>query len=322
MMSSAAWINRYAPAQPNTWQGRVDGGAERYHQVVQCIDWRNQQTLKSPGIAMIGFASDVGIRRNQGRFGAVEGPTALRKQLAALALTRPLSASLYDCGDILCHDGDLETSQIALSELVATVIQQGLTPLILGGGHEVAFGHYLGLAQSPLKNNLGIINIDAHLDVRACLADNKGTSGSSFLQIAHHRQKNQLPFHYLCVGLQPAANTIALWNTAKQIGAITILAEEMRANINYLTTVKQFIAQCSAIYLTLCMDVFAQAYAPGVSAPQALGLTPAEVLPILRLIIGSKKVCSMDIAELSPRWDCDQQTARLAAVLAAEFIQK
>jgi len=57
-----------------------------------------------------------------------------------------------------------------------------------------------------------------------------------------------------------------------------------------------------------------------VSAPQVLGLTPWQIIPYLRLLAQSGKVISYDIAELSPHYDIDQRTVKLAAHLIYEII--
>jgi formiminoglutamase len=77
---------------------------------------------------------------------------------------------------------------------------------------------------------------------------------------------------------------------------------------------KKFIKRHQHIYLTICADVFSSAFAPGVSAPQPFGLHPEVVLKLVKHVIQSGKVVSADIAEVSPRFDEDNQTAKLAAI--------
>jgi formiminoglutamase len=75
------------------------------------------------------------------------------------------------------------------------------------------------------------------------------------------------------------------------------------------------------IYLSICLDVFASAYAPGVSAPQPFGITPIQALPILRRLAESGKVIALDIVELAPNYDPSGITAKLAASLLNEWIR-
>ena len=74
------------------------------------------------------------------------------------------------------------------------------------------------------------------------------------------------------------------------------------------------------VYLTLDMDVLNAAHAPGVSSPQPFGLDPALFLYLVKGIVSTGKVRSIDIAEVSPRYDTDYQTAKLAAVILYAII--
>lgn len=67
--------------------------------------------------------------------------------------------------------------------------------------------------------------------------------------------------------------------------------------------------------MTICTDVFSAAFAPGVSATQALGLEPEAVLPIIKHILRTRKIRGFDICEISPRFDQDDTTAKLGAVI-------
>jgi formiminoglutamase len=83
-----------------------------------------------------------------------------------------------------------------------------------------------------------------------------------------------------------------------------------------LDRIHQFIEPLDALYLTIDLDGFSSAYAPGVSAASPMGFSVEALLPCLDMLLGSGKVLSMDIAELNPSHDRDSQTAVLAASLA------
>lgn len=59
--------------------------------------------------------------------------------------------------------------------------------------------------------------------------------------------------------------------------------------------------------------------APGVSAPAALGVDPAIVERLVGEAIGSGRVAIADVAELNPRFDIDDRTARIAARFVARL---
>lgn len=308
---------------PTDWQGRQDSKpGERLFQVVKPIDLKQSDLKKLPGaIAFIGFASDEGVKRNLGRVGAGEGPQAIRAQLANLTINKTLPM-LVDLGDITCRLGDLESAQKGLGEIVTKCLQQGYFPIVLGGGHDVAYGHYQGLQAHTHHTQLGIINMDAHFDLRPC-EEGRGSSGTAFLQIAELRKQASQPFSYLCLGIEPTSNTKSLYQTADSLNVDYCEAHLIHEDIdNVLSGLSTFLDEHPGIYLSICMDVFAQAYAPGVSAPSALGLTPWQGLTLIEKIMKSGKVIALDIAECAPALDHDNMTAKLAARLIYNILNK
>ena len=117
------------------WSGRIDlpedAATRRWHQWV-----REPAPDAAPGVAVLGFACDEGVRRNHGRTGAAEGPAALRRMLSNLPVLD--DAPLYDAGTIACADGDLEGAQLHYAQELASLLDAGHLPVGLGGGHEIA----------------------------------------------------------------------------------------------------------------------------------------------------------------------------------------
>jgi formiminoglutamase len=233
---------------------------------------------------------------------------------------QPDHVAVWDVGDIECPDEDLEMAQEALAKAVEALLSHHFIPIVIGGGHEMAWGHFQGISRS-LNAPIGIINFDAHFDLRPLLKGDKGSSGTSFLQISNYCEKMKQHFSYLCVGIQKCGNTEALFHKAKELGVQYLSAEEVALQPEAsLAKIKQYIQQHDKIYLTICLDGFAAPFAPGVSAPQSLGLSPWMVLPALELIATSGKLVSFDIAELSPPYDQGGVTAHLTASLVCNLI--
>src|SRR5260221_10756122 len=98
----------------SVWAGRDDTPIEgptarRWH---QCV--KPYAPNAEPGVVLIGFACDEGVRRNGGRVGAKDGPRALRKALANMAWHLDYANPVYDFGDVICPAGDLEGAQDSL----------------------------------------------------------------------------------------------------------------------------------------------------------------------------------------------------------------
>ena len=178
------------PPNMELWQGRTDTLegelGTRWHQVIRPLGDRHE--AQSNAIALIGFACDAGVARNHGRVGAAAAPNVLRQFLGNM----PAQAQqrMVDAGDVVCAGDGLEAAQRAFAHEVTQLLQQGFFPIGMGGGHEIAFASFSGwsdfLAANHPQANLGIINLDAHFDLRR---DAQATSGTPFLQIAQECER-------------------------------------------------------------------------------------------------------------------------------------
>lgn len=316
--------NYYSDAM-KYWHGRIDSSddyeAFRWHQWVEPLDL-NRDNIPfegKVGFAFIGFQSEQGVKRNRGRVGTALAPEFIRNQMSNLPCTFSPDVKMFDAGDIVCDELSLEEGQMQLASAVERILSLHLFPIVLGGGHETTFGHFQGqlnkLEQSSDAPDLAIINFDAHFDLRPY--NNGCSSGSMFLQMADICKHKNMPYCYLPIGIQQHSNTISLFKTAKELGVDYILAKEVqRGNVPYiLEKIDSFLYERKNGYLTVCTDVFSSSFAPGVSATQSLGLDPEVVLPIIKHILRTRKIRGFDICEVSPRFDQDNTTANLAAVI-------
>jgi formiminoglutamase len=203
--------------------------------------------------------------------------------------------------------------------VAAAVLQAGAVPIVLGGGHETAYGHYLGHVAAGLP--VGIINLDAHLDVRPTLGEH-GHSGSPFRQALDHPTRPLPGDRYVCLGAQPHAVSRQHAEEATRRGCVIRWCAAVRGRL-----VEEFRAQCdrlaaqgASVYVTLDADVVSAADVPGVSAPNALGLSGEEVAACARLAGQSPAVSSFDLVEINPHQDRDDQSARWAAVAVWQFL--
>lgn len=87
-------------------------------------------------------------------------------------------------------------------------------------------------------------------------------------------------------------------------------------------TLDDFCLQVNKIYLSIDLDGFSSAYAPGVSAPSPLGFSPELAFRIFDFLAKTGKLASMDIVELNPIFDNDNNTARLASKCIENVIRK
>ncbi len=278
-------------------------------------------------VAIVGFPSDEGVRRNGGRPGAAAGPTEIRRFLTCLvpdARSGPAFVDLVertqDLGDVSVS-GDLEADQERLAEVVAGALGRGAFVIVLGGGHETAYGHFLGYVRAGRR--VAIVNWDAHPDVRP-LRDGRGHSGSPFRQALLH--PSGLCRGYRVAGLMPHSAAAAhlafidsrrggrIWRadlTPKRIGRVYATARGATARK----------AEEGGTLVSFDLDAVDQSQAPGVSAPTTGGMSADQWLAAAYLAGRSRRVASCDVVELNPTYDRDGQTARLAALTVWQVLR-
>jgi len=271
----------------------------------------NSVSLANAKVVLLGFPCDEGVARNGGRPGAAKAPQLIRNALRKMTPHAEMShqhisilKGIHDAGD-LPVSGNLEKDQQVLGKHVGQVLKRGGIPIIIGGGHETSFGHILGYQNR--KSKVDILNWDAHPDVRPT-NDGLGHSGSPFRQAIELGETTVM--HYTVAGLQPqttAASHIdflklrkSSWFWAHQLDSIAV--QGIYTGVTNHTMV------------TMDMDVVDQAYAPGVSAPNANGISSQLFLEIARRAGENKLVRSLDLVEVNPAFDQDDMTSRLAAL--------
>ncbi|MCF6328319.1 MAG: formimidoylglutamase [Henriciella sp.] len=297
------------------WTGREDPedgpSARRLHHLAS-------DTAK---LGLLGFACEAGVIRNRGRVGAAAGPDAIRAALRNLSAP-PEVRAFSDLGDISVTGDDLEAGQAALGRLIATSLEQFERLIVLGGGHETAYGSYLGLSERFPGKRIGIINLDAHLDIRLTGVSGP-SSGTPFAQIREHDPDQ---FDYLCLGVAEESNTPALFARADDWGVGIVSDHALIDNPKAADQAIQDMARRSELlYLTIDLDVMPHYQAPGVSAPAIRGVPFSTLEHLVAAILSASELCAsglplIDFVELCPRHDTGGVTARSAAILARQFI--
>jgi formiminoglutamase len=287
--------------------------------------WRGDLAALRPGRAvLLGFPQDEGVRRNHGRPGAAKAPNEIRRWLDRLtpwdgeAQVDLTEHPPLDLGNVRIT-GDLETAQTALGEVIAGILPTGAIPVVLGGGHETAYGHYLGYVAAHRR--VGIVNVDAHLDVRPRLAG-KGHSGSPFRQALEHPTQPLAGDHYVCLGAQPSSVNRQHWLFAKEQGCIVRWCSEVRQTLDqHFERERDRLAAANCqVYVTIDADAVQAADVPGVSVPNLAGLSGREVIACARRAGLSPQVSSFDLVEINPLYDRDNQSGRWGAHLIWSFL--
>jgi arginase len=287
-------------------------------------------------IDIIGVPIDLGADRR----GVDMGPSAIRYAQLHQKLDE-LGHTLEDKGNIevpiqeTCQITDPKLKYIdciipmgrRVAGAVATSIQGGRFPLVLGGDHSLSVGSIRGAARGK---KLGVIWVDAHADFNTAETTPSGNI-------------HGMPLAALC-GLGDT-RLVSLWDETHPvldpkrvaiIGArdldrgekrnlreagIMVQSMEQIDRIGMLAVLEKVIEQVSqdveGIYLSIDMDALDPRHAPGVGTPVAGGLTYREAHLVCEVIAETGKLIGMELVEVNPILDVQNRTANLAV----EFIR-
>ncbi len=283
-------------------------------------------------VGIVGVPDDTGVKRNLGRPGAKDAPDEIRKALYKLT---PFSLSkwnmtpergerqisdlrIFDFGNIKTGT-TLEQTHEHLQVVTTELISHNIFPVVLGGGHDIAYPIFAALSRVMKKT--GVINIDTHLDVRK--PNPLRNSGTSFRQMLDHPHNALQPMHLVEIGIQPFVNAREHYDWLIERGATIFSLQEMKKEgIAKILDLAYEIAANStdALYMSFDMDSVRSSDAPGVSAPNPLGLIPEEFFLAAEFAGRRRKTKVVDIAEVNPKYDADGRTCKIAALTIMHFL--
>jgi len=280
------------------------------------------------------------------RLGCRAGPQAVREAtfmfayllqtLDEAALVDPVTGDvirqsdaheLVDLGDLGLYPADVHETSRIISDGIRDITAAGALPVILGGDHYVSYpclrGMLEGLKKAGRNETVGYVHIDAHLD----LADDMPFFGklSSGTQVRRMIDTAGLdPARMLMIGIggvQPKAE----WDFAREAGISLLCRHELQSAQSISELVRSAVAErldgCTAVYLTIDIDVNDRTYAPGTgNAVGAGGLLPVQFLEILGTL-KSLPLAAVDLVEVAPNLDPSGRTASLAATALTTVLE-
>jgi agmatinase len=249
------------------------------------------------------------------RSGSRDGPDAIR--LASFNFESYDSYYDVDLSDLaICDLGNMELgadpayAEQTIKEGIA-LLPAGAVPIFLGGEHSIAPPIVEGLARQKAAGDLGVLVLDAHLDLReeygctryshACASRRileKDVCGYTSIGI---RSGSREEFHYA------AENEVRFFSSREvhEKGIDLVLDRALQE------------MECERLYLSIDLDALDPAFAPAVGNPEPFGLTAWDVKRVIERT--APRAVGLDINELTPAYDRGE-TALLAARLAREFI--
>lgn len=322
------------------WPGTIPPG--RFAAAIE-RDWVELDASERPTLVILGLPDDSGVALNGGRVGAAEGPSAFRAALAGYGTPFDLEREavtrvrVLDAGDVFPAEGRdekaLRETHRRVTEAVRAVHDAGFLPVCVGGGHDLTYpsvralaGHVLGASGTRMPASkgaappLGGLNVDAHLDVRQEVG-----SGMPFRRLIEKGHLDASRFAVLGASRFVHAGEHVRWlaEGGAAVFGIDAVRDDAAATIDHAFS----LAFGSALarptlpgFVTIDLDAIDGAYAPGVSATNPFGLEVATVAGIAERAGRTAGVRHFDLMELSPPYDVDGRTARVAALLFLHFV--
>ncbi len=266
-------------------------------------------------IVLVGVPTDEGVRRNKGRIGSRFAPREIRRALYRLALNpRIHDLKILDLGDVIVRE-TLEATHEAVKDFVRQLLSDEKIVVVLGGGNDISYPNCSAMSE-VFGKDIGVFNIDKHYDVREMTPRNSGTP---YRMLLEEQKINPALFYELAS--EPFANSRIYKEYLEKIGAHVVELNELRKN-----GISQFVRKTlehlntSAIFWGFDMDAVRASDAPGVSAPSPTGLHSEEIIELAIAAGSDPRSKVLEITEVNPRYDVDNRTSKLAAIMIYEFL--
>jgi formiminoglutamase len=227
-----------------------------------------------------------------------------------------------DLGDVGGHLTDVAAAHAKIEAAVtaACAIAPRFVPVLIGGDHSVSAPAVRGFCAAHPGKRVGVINIDAHLDVR------------NF----EHGMHNGTPFRAILTGGLPIAgknfvelgihgfmNSASYMRWVKEQGATVITAREVwrRGMDDCIAEALRTAGEgTDLIYLSVDIDCLAYPWAIGTAATSPEGLSAWQLLEAVFACGRDPKVAAIDLVEIDPGRDVKDLTSRTGCSAILSFL--
>ena len=254
------------------------------------------------------------------RFGADEAPDAIRKASIIYSLEHEggIAAELNFISlsdNLKIVDAGNHTLESA-EELAEQVSKDKGVTVVLGGDHLVPLPLIRGL-QKGNPRRLGVLVFDSHLDLHPSPPLWAGSQWRTLIEDGHLLPENIIILGPRGVRQSPEEIAYARDNVVRVIPIQDIDEQGLPAVLDELT---DRLKEVYAVYISLDIDVVDPALCPAQKYPDAAGMTPREILTIMRKVTEIRPIAGFDLCCFSPRYDEGGRSALLAARFALEAI--
>jgi agmatinase len=262
----------------------------------------------SRSIDLIGLPTDI---QSSYLRGPAQAPALIRAALFndaySIASERGLELgvdmTLNDCGDLPLEEKPEDDDRIR--EVIAASCAAGAVPISLGGDHAVTYPILQGIAAQ--WGPVDILHFDAHPDLYDAYEGNRRSHASPFARIMEEGLAGSLTQ----IGIRTLNRHLRA--QAERFGVQMFQMADLPPGWGATTALKFL----RPLYISIDLDGFDPAYAPGVSHHEPGGLNPRDVINCLLRI--DAVLAGADVVELNPKHDINGMTAVLAAKLVKEL---
>jgi agmatinase len=275
----------------------------------------NAESIFKADIVVMGVPDES--KSHAKRKGASKGPDSLRTASNTFEFFERDGKTIPICP----MKGTLENKKILdfgnitrddLYRLIFDIVTAKKIPITIGGDHSITTIILQAVNEALDGDKVSLIYFDAHPDFVSSTRNYYGsviTDSSNYIDF----KKSVL------IGTR-AAEQEELLNASKRGLEIVTPLDILEVGINHV--VKKIISKCklNKVYLSIDLDCMDPGVAPGVSVPAPGGLFPLDLIYMIKKITENLQVVGMDIVELSPDYDINQNTANHAARILMETI--
>lgn len=225
--------------------------------------------------------------------------------------------TMADCGDVPVNPGSaIQTMDIAQG-LVSQILDAGAMPVTIGGDHSITIACARAFAEK--HEAPGLVLVDMHFDTAV---DLNGEELSHCCPIPRAVDAGFDPKRIAIVGAGGWMNPKSELAYVKDHGITLFTAEDIwEQGAKAIAQKAAAVASNGSgdVYLTYDIDSIDAAYAPGTGVPSPGGMTSREAI-VMAHELGKMGISGLDVVEVSPSWDHDGITSRLAVRLLLEAL--
>jgi agmatinase len=275
----------------------------------------NANSISNADIVILGVPDES--KSHAKRKGASKGPDSLRAASNYYEFFErdgntipicPMSGtlenkSILDFGNVARDD---------LYRLIFDLVSAKKIPITIGGDHSITTLILNGIYDASESNKIALLYFDAHPDFVSSTRNYYGSVITDSSELINFTKS-------MLIGTR-AAESEELENASKKKLEIITPLDIIEVGLNEI--IKKIISKCRAskVYLSIDLDCMDPGVAPGVSVPAPGGLFPLDLIYMIKKISENLQVVGMDIVELCPDYDLNQNTANHASRILMEMI--